>query len=483
MRLEPTRRDFVRTLGAGFGTVALTDLLANSGAYGDEPQADLNGGVHHPAKVKRVIQLFMNGGASQMDLFDYKPELFKRAGEKFDPGEGQLVEAATSAPGNVLKPPFEFHQHGECGRWVSDQLPHLAKQVDGMAFLMAMQSKTNVHGPGSYLMNTGFILPGFPCLGAWVSYGLGSLTDNLPTFIVLPDARGLPYNNKGNFSAGFLPVSHQGTTINAGAAELIADLKAPASAKFITPEADREGLALLQKLNREHLAASGEDSRLEARIKSYELAAKMQLSAPEAFDVGSETEATLKAYGLDEKPTEDFGRRCLLARRLVERGVRFVQVWSGAGGASNNWDNHTSIVKELPPMCLSIDKPIAALLSDLKQRGLLDDTLVLWNTEFGRMPFSQASEGRDHNGGSFVGWMAGAGVKPGTSHGESDPWAWKAARDVTTNYDFHATVLHLLGIDHEQLTVRHNGANRRLTDVHGHVIHAVLNGAAHQPEA
>ncbi len=483
MRLEPTRRDFVRTLGAGFGTVALTDLLANSGAYGDEPQADLNGGVHHPAKVKRVIQLFMNGGASQMDLFDYKPELFKKAGEKFDPGDGQLVEAATSAPGNVLQPPFEFHQHGECGRWISDQLPHLAKQVDELAFLMAMQSKTNVHGPGSYLMNTGFILPGFPCLGAWVSYGLGSLTDNLPTFIVLPDARGLPYNNKGNFSAGFLPVSHQGTTINAGAAELIADLKAPASAKFITPEADREGLALLQKLNREHLAASGEDSRLEARIKSYELAAKMQLSAPEAFDVGSETEATLKAYGLDEKPTEDFGRRCLLARRLIERGVRFVQVWSGAGGASNNWDNHTSIVKELPPMCLSIDKPIAALLSDLKQRGLLDDTLVLWNTEFGRMPFSQASEGRDHNGGSFVGWMAGAGVKPGTSHGESDPWAWKAARDVTTNYDFHATVLHLLGIDHEQLTVRHNGANRRLTDVHGHVIHAVLNGAAHQPEA
>ena len=483
MRLEPTRRDFVRMLGAGFGTVALTDLLANSGVYADEPQAEMNGGVHHPARVKRVIQLFMNGGASQMDLFDYKPELFKKAGEKFDPGDGQLVEAATSAPGNVLKPPFEFHQHGECGRWVSDQLPHLAKQVDGMAFLMAMQSKTNVHGPGSYLMNTGFILPGFPCLGAWVSYGLGSLTDNLPTFIVLPDARGLPYNNKGNFSAGFLPVSHQGTTINAGAAEPIADLKAPASAKFITPEADRDGLALLQKLNREHLAASGEDSRLEARIKSYELAAKMQLSAPEAFDVGSETEATLKAYGLDEKPTEDFGRRCLLARRLVERGVRFVQVWSGAGGASNNWDNHTSIVKELPPMCLSIDKPIAALLSDLKQRGLLDDTLVLWNTEFGRMPFSQSSEGRDHNGGSFVGWMAGAGVKPGTSHGESDPWAWKAARDVTTNYDFHATVLHLLGIDHEQLTVRHNGANRRLTDVHGHVIHAVLIGTAHQPEA
>ena len=475
MRAELNRREFTQSLGAGFGAVALTELLANTNAYSDEPKADLNGGLHHPAKVKRVIQLFMNGGASQMDLFDHKPELFKRAGEKFDPGEGQLVEAATSAPGNVLKPPFELRQHGECGRWVCDQLPHLAKHVDELAFLMAMQSRTNVHGPGSYLMNTGFILPGFPCLGAWVSYGLGSLVDNLPTFVVLPDARGLPYNNKGNFSAGFLPVSHQGTTINMSAAEPIADLKAPASAKFITPEADRDGLALLQKLNREHLATSDNDSRLEARIKSYELAAKMQLSAPEAFDVGSETAATQNAYGLDEKPTEDFGRRCLLARRLIERGVRFVQVWSGAGGASNNWDNHTSILKELPPMCLSIDKPIAALLSDLKQRGLLEDTLVLWNTEFGRMPFSQASEGRDHNGGSFVGWMAGAGVKVGVSHGESDPWAWKAARDVTTNYDFHATVLHLLGIDHEQLTVRHNGANRRLTDVHGHVVRAVLS--------
>ncbi|MBC8113475.1 MAG: DUF1501 domain-containing protein, partial [Candidatus Saccharimonas sp.] len=199
MKSEPTRREFVRGLGAGFGAVALGDLLAQSGAAADKPEADLNGGVHHPARVKRVIQLFMNGGASQMDLFDYKPELFKKAGEKFDPGEGQLVEAATSAPGNVLKPPFEFRQQGECGRWVSDQLPHLAKHVDGMAFLMAMQSRTNVHGPGSYLMNTGFILPGFPCLGAWVSYGLGSLTDNLPTFVVLPDARGLPYNQKGNF--------------------------------------------------------------------------------------------------------------------------------------------------------------------------------------------------------------------------------------------------------------------------------------------
>jgi Protein of unknown function (DUF1501) len=475
VRNELNRRDLLQTLGAGFGTVALADLLGHSRALADEPRPEFNGGLHHPAKVRRVIQLFMNGGASQMDLFDHKPELFRRAGEKFDPGTGERVEAATSAPGNVLKPPFEFHQRGECGRWMSDQLPHLAAHVDKMAFLMAMQSKTNVHGPGSYLMNTGHLLPGFPCLGAWVSYGLGSLTDNLPTFVVLPDARGLPYNQKGNFSSGFLPVTHQGTIINSGSPEPIADLKAPESAKFITPDADRDGLALLQKLNREHLAMNDHDSRLDSRIRSYELAAKMQLSAPEAFDVTRESEATQKLYGLDETPTEDFGKRCVLARRLIERGVRFVQVWSGAGGPSNNWDNHGSILKELPPMCLATDKPIAALLTDLGQRGLLDDTLVLWNTEFGRMPFSQGSEGRDHNGGTFVGWMAGAGVKGGVSYGESDPWSWRAARDIATNYDFHATVLHLLGIDHERLTVRHNGANRRLTDVHGHVIRPILS--------
>ncbi len=470
-----SRRDVLNSAVGGLGAVALTELLGRTSLLADEPRAEFHGGMHHRAKVRRVIQLFMNGGASQMDLFDYKPVLFQKAGEKFDPGQGMHVEAATSAPGNILKPPFDFHQHGECGRWVSDQLPHLAMHVDRLAFCMAMQSKTNVHGPGSYLMNTGFLLPGFPCLGAWISYGLGSLTDNLPTFVVLPDTRGLPYNQKGDFSPGFLSATHQGTILNTTSSEPIADLQRPKSAQFITPEADRDGRSLLQKMNRNHLESNEGDSRLEARIRAYELAAKMQLSAPEAFDLGSESEATQTAYGLNEKPTEEFGKRCLLARRLIERGVRFVQVWSGAGGASKNWDNHTSIVKELPPMCLSTDRPIAALLSDLAQRGLLEDTLVLWNTEFGRMPFSQGSEGRDHNGGTFVGWMAGAGVKPGVAYGESDPWSWRAARDVTTTYDFHATVLHLLGIDHERLTVRHNGANRRLTDVHGHVVHEVLS--------
>jgi hypothetical protein len=434
----------------------------------------LTGKLHHPPKAKRVIQLFMNGGASQMDLFDHKPELFKQHGEKFDPGTGARVEAATSEPGKVLKPMFDFKQHGQCGRWVSSLLPHTAKCVDHLAFFMAMTSKTNVHGPGSYLMNTGFLLPGFPSFGAWASYALGNETDNLPAFVVLPDTRGLPYNQKGNFSSGFLPVTHQGTIINPGAAAPIADLHAPTSAKYITPDSEREGRALLQKLNREHLALNPGDSRLEARIQAYELAAKMQLSASEAFDLKSEGEATRKLYGLDDKVTEDFGRRCLTARRLVERGVRFVQVWSGAAGPTNNWDNHASIAKELPPMCAATDQPVAALLKDLKARGLLGDTLLLWSTEFGRMPFSQGGDGRDHNGGTFVSWMAGAGVKGGTAYGTSDEWSWKAAQQATSNYDFHATVLHLLGINHEKLTFRHDGADRRLTDVHGEVIHEVL---------
>ena len=471
---EVTRRDLLATAAGGFGLLPLCDLLGRSSVLGEGPRADFAGGLHHRAKVRRVIQLFMNGGASQMDLFDYKPVLFKKAGEKFDPGEGIRVEAATSAPGNILKPPFDFHQHGECGRWVTDKLPHLAKHVDRIAFLMAMQSRTNVHGPGSFLMNSGFLLPGFPCFGAWISYGLGSLTENLPTFVVLPDERGLPYNQKGNFSSGFLPATHQGTILNTSLPEPVADLRPPESARFITQESDRDGRLLLEKLNREHLALNPGDSRLEARIRAYELAAKMQLSAPEAFDIRSETKATQQAYGLDQRPTENFGKRCLLARRLIERGVRFVQVWSGAGGPTNNWDNHASIVNELPPMCLSTDQPIAALLRDLDQRGLLDDTLVVWNTEFGRMPFSQGSDGRDHNGGTFVGWMAGAGVKGGISHGESDIWSWKAANQITTTYDFHATVLHLMGIDHERLTYLHNGANRRLTDVHGRVIQEIL---------
>ena len=468
------RREFLWRFGGGLGGIALAHLLGRHDLLADTPPAprpDLNGGLHHRAKVKRVIQLFMNGGASQCDTFDYKPELIKRSGEKFDPG--QRVEAATSAPGNLMKSPYEWKQHGQSGRWVSSVLPHMADCVDDLAFVMNMASKTNVHGPGVYMQNTGFTLPGFPCMGAWISYGLGSLNQNLPTFVVLPDARGLPYNSKSTFSSGFLPVAHAGTIINPSARAPIADLFPPEAAKFITPDSERDGLALLNQLNREHLAQHAGDSRLDARIASYELAAKMQLSAPDVLDLAGETDVTKKLYGLDDKATADFGRNCLTARRLIERGVRFVQVWSGTAGATGNWDNHADIAKELSFIASAVDKPAAALVADLKARGLFDDTLLIWTTEFGRMPFSQGSTGRDHNGGTFVTWLAGAGIKAGAAYGQSDEWSWKSP-SPTYCYDLHATILHLLGINHEKLTFRHNGIDRRLTDVHGEVITELL---------
>lgn len=469
-----SRRELLHHASTGLCGIALAHVLARDGALGQSTRDIGLIGLHHPAKAKQVIQLFMNGGASQMDLFDHKPELERLHGRKFDPGTDEHVEAATSEVGTVLASPFKFLQHGQCGRWVSDQLPRLAAHVDKIAFLMAMTSRTNVHGPASYLLNTGFLLPGFPSMGAWISFGLGQLCDDLPTFVVLPDSRGLPYNQRGNFSAGFLPVTHQGTIFRAGAAEVLPDLLPPTNAKFISPKSDADGLAILNRTNAEHRARDPGDSRLDARIRAYQLAAKLQISAPQALDLGNESEETRNRYGLGNPRTNDFGQRCLLARRLIERGVRMVQVWSGANGPTGNWDNHASIAQELPPIAASIDQPIAALLEDLESRGMLQDTLVLWNTEFGRMPFSQGSDGRDHNGGAFVGWMAGAGVKPGISYGTTDPWAWRAVEHAISTYDFHATVLHLLGIDHEKLTVRHDGADRRLTDVHGRVIQEIL---------
>jgi hypothetical protein len=322
-------------------------------------------------------------------------------------------------------------------------------------------------------MNTGFTLPGFPSLGAWLSYGLGSLTDNLPTFVVLPDTRGLPYNNLGNFSSGFLSAQHAGTVLRVNSPNPIASLFPPRNVNEITAESERDGREVLREMNRAHQERTPGDSRLEARIASYELAARLQASAPEALDLARETAATRRLYGLEQPPTAAFARSCLTARRLIERGVRFVQVWSGQGGPTGNWDNHSSILRELPPMALQVDQPIAALLHDLKQRGLFEDTLLIFSTEFGRHPFSQGAEGRDHNGGTSIAWLAGAGIKGGASHGESDEWSWRAVEPFTC-YDLQATILHLLGVDHTRLTVRHNGTNRRLTDVHGHVIEEIL---------
>jgi hypothetical protein len=458
------RREFLWSSG-GLGGIALSQMLA---------AAETKPGLHHPAKAKRVVQLFMSGAASQCDLFDYKPLLDQKAGEPWDPGE--KVELFQSKPGVVMNSPWGWKQHGRCGKWVSDLLPHTATCVDDIAFVQSMVAKSNVHGPATFMQNTGFVLPGFPSMGAWVSYALGSMNDNLPTLVVLPDARGYPPNGPANWSAGFLPAAHQATMIRAGTPNPICDLFPPEKAGFITKQSERDTLRLLETMNREHLADHPGDSRLEARIASYEMAAKLQLSAPEVMDISGESDATRKLYGLDNPVTEDMGRRCLIARRLLERGVRFVQIWSGAdnGFPRRNWDSHENLAKDHGELGTGLDKPTAALIKDLKARGLLDDTIVYWTTEFGRMPCSQGSKGRDHNPFGFTSWLAGGGVKGGVSYGATDEWSYRAIEKPVYCYEVHATILHLLGIDHTRLTFRNNGIDRRLTDVYGSVLQEIV---------
>ncbi len=461
------RRSFLWNLAGGIGGIALAHLV-------NEERLAADSDYSRSPRAKRVVQLFMSGAASQCDTFDYKPLLIERHGQPFDPGG--KVELFQSSPGAVMKSPWDWKQHGDSGKWISSLLPHLATCVDDMAFLPAMTSKSNVHGPATFLQSTGFVLPGFPGMGAWISYGLGSLNDDLPTFIVLPDSRGYAPNGPANWGAGFLPAQHQGTMIRPTAPRPIRDLQPP-DRPYLTVEAETEGRDLLAQLNRDHAESHTGDSRLEARIRSYELAARLQLSAPEVLDLTGETQATKRLYGLDDESTADFGRNCLIARRMLERGVRFVQVWNGAdnGFPRRNWDSHEDIARDHGVMGRSLDQPAAALLKDLKSRGLLDDTIVLWTTEFGRMPCAQGSLGRDHNPFTFTSWLAGGGIKGGVTHGASDEWSYKVAEHETTNYDLHATILHLLGIDHEKLTFRHNGIDRRLTDVHGHVIPEILS--------
>jgi hypothetical protein len=466
----PTRRELLWQFGGGLGGVALAHLICREG-LADAARQGL--GLHHPARARRVVQLFMSGAASQCDLFDYKPLLVKKHGVAFDPGG--KIELFQSQPGAVMKSPWSWAQSGECGKWMSSLVPHLATCVDDMAFLPAMVSKSNVHGPATFLQTTGFVRPGFPSMGSWISYGLGSMNDDLPTFVVLPDSRGFAPNGPANWGAGFLPAASQGTMIKAGARNPIHDLFPPESA-WISADAERDGLALLEDLNREHGAERPGDSRLEARIASYELAARLQTSAPQVLDIAGESAATRALYGLDDPATADFGRNCLVARRLIERGVRFVQVWSGAdnGFPRRNWDSHEDIARDHGEMGRGMDQPAAALIKDLKSRGLLDDTIVIWTTEFGRMPCTQGGKGRDHNPVTFTSWLAGGGIKGGVTHGASDEWSFRAVENITYGYDLHATVLHLLGIDHERLTVRHDGIDRRLTDVHGRVITEIL---------
>jgi hypothetical protein len=473
------RRDFLRQAADGFGGLALAYLLNREGLAASPPSQNPLGAKmpHTVAKATSVIQIFCPGGMSHVDTWDYKPELERRHGEAFDAELGKQTFAGVA--GNYAGSFWKFRQHGECGRWMSDLFPRLANHVDDMSFLYSMQSKSALHGPAMFMANSGFIRPGFPSMGAWVTYGLGSESDDLPAFVVLPDPRGLPPGGLANWSAGFLPALHQGTTIEAAAGRPpIADLFPPPD-RAVSADAERDGLGFLRMLNSTH-AGSRTDSLLEARITAYELAARLQLSAPEAVDLAGESAATLNPYDLDDPDVGSFGRQCLLARRFVERGVRFVQIFCGAENTSSkkirpNWDSHEDLVRDHGYWGRILDTGASALLADLKQRGLLESTLVICTSEFGRQPFMQGSQkGRDHNPGVFTAWLAGGGIRGGTSYGTSDDLGFKAAENPCYSYDLHATALHLLGLNHEKLTFYHNGIQRRLTDVHGHVIHEIL---------
>jgi hypothetical protein len=494
--LPLSRREFLWRSGGGLGGIALASLLGREGLLASvdsipTPKSQiqkLSGLPHQPPRAKRVVQMFMAGAASHIDLFDYKPELIKYDGKPSDFGEH--VEAFQDGLGPWMKPIWEFQPYGQCGKKLSEVVSALGSVVDEIAFVHNMVGKTGVHSQATYLQATGFQLPGFPGMGCWVSYGLGSLNENLPAFVVLPDHRGFASNGPKNWDSAFLPSQHAGTVIYPGRDNPISDLHPDKRAGFVTPQSERAAHALLRQLNREHADERAGDGRLDARIRSYELAAKMQLAAPEALDISKEPNYILKLYGLDNGQTswpkeinaleeiDYFARKCLVARRLLERDVRFVQIWSGNdnGFPRRNWDSHEDVRRDHGPLATGFARGAAALILDLKQRGLLDDTVILWTTEFGRMPSSQGGKGRDHNPYCFTNWLCGGGVKAGVTYGESDAWGYKPLdrNRPTLVYDIHATVLHLLGLNHEKLTFRHNGIDRRLTDVHGEVVHEIL---------
>jgi hypothetical protein len=466
------RRRFLSRFSSGMGGIALGALLAEQALLADEPSL-AKGVPHHAAKAKRVVQIFCTGALSHLDTWDYKPELLKRHGQPL-PG-GEKLRTFQGENGNLARSPWTFKPRGTSGKMTSELLPRLGDLADEMCFVHSLTSKINTHGPGEIFLSTGFTAEGYPSLGSWVSYALGSDNRDLPTYVAIPDPRGVPQQGPANWASGFLPAMHQGTAFNAD--RPIAHLNRPPG---LSESDDRASRDFLSRLNDEHLKRHPGDADLAARIGSYELAARMQLGAPEVSDLSGESPETRKLYGLDDPNATlaGFGRNCLLARRLLERGVRFVTLFNGAfamGEGNLNWDGHRQIQADYNRHGPILDQPAAALLIDLKSRGLLDDTLVLWTTEFGRMPtFQKGTNGRDHNPSGFTAWLAGAGVKKAFSFGRTDEFGHKAVESVVDVHDFHATVLHLLGLDHERLTYYHNGANRRLTDVHGRVIRALL---------
>ncbi len=477
----PSRRAFLRRAGNGCGLLALASLLGDKGLLraADAP-ALLHPlaprPAHFAARAKRVIWLFMNGGPSQVDTWDYKPELLKRDGQElkgFDNKTGFFVDQV----GPLMKSPFKWERHGQSGTWVPEIFPNIAKHVDDMAFLHSCFTETNNHSPALFQINTGMSRMGFPCVGSWVTYGLGSESQNLPSFVAMYDTlgRGLPKGNASNWGAGFLPGIYQGTALNAQGSP-IDNLDRPAE---VGDAQQRRQLDLMRRLNQQHQQQREADAELTARIESYELAYRMQMAAPEALDVQREPESIRKLYGIDDKRCAHFAKQCLMARRLVERGVRFVQIYSGGMENERSWDGHADIAANHRQFAGETDTPIGGLLTDLKARGLLDETLVIWGGEFGRLPVAQRSKngqqtGRDHNPHAFTYWMAGGGVKGGVHHGETDEIGHKAVVDRVSVNDLHATILHLLGFDHTKLTYRYNGRQFRLTDVAGEVVRSVL---------
>ncbi|RLS31035.1 MAG: DUF1501 domain-containing protein [Planctomycetota bacterium] len=457
------RRRLLARAGGGFGGVALASLLADEGLLkcatadsGHDPLAAKS--PHFPAKAKSVIWLFMEGAPSAVDLFDPKPELTKRHGQRIS------IDVFNGSPGPLMKSPFAFQQHGESGAWVCDRYPNVARHVDRFAFVKSLHSDSNDHVPALYQINTGLSRPGFPSAGSWVTYGLGSENQNLPGFVVLGNNSGI----KGgpiNWGSSFLPAAYQGTLFRSQGSPIL-NLARPAD---LSAAGQRRQLDLLGALNRRHLDARPDEAELLGRIQSFELAWRMQSDAARMIDFGTETQSTRSLYGLDDEATRSYGSKCLLARRLVESGVRFVQVYS-----DGEWDAHGDLAGNHSSHCRATDVPIAGLLEDLQARGLLDETLVIWGGEFGRMPVSQGNDGRDHNPQGFMAWLAGAGIKGGASHGETDDIGYKAVIDPVTVHDLHATMLHLLGLDHLRLTVRHLGRDVRLTDVAGEVIRGIV---------
>ena len=470
------RRHFLWNAGGGLGAIALAWMLDRDAKAMDSKRPHASSALppHFAPKAKRVVQVFCAGGVSHLDTFDYKPELERLDGKTLE-GKGENL-GFFGQPGRLMKNVYDFKQHGKSGAWVSSLLPHLAGCVDDLCFIHSMYAKSNNHTPAAFQMNSGFTLNGFPCMGSWLSYGLGTENENLPAFVVLPDPRGLPAGGSINWTSGFLPANHQGVAFRTNAAEPVADLRTPDS---ISPAAREADMRLLAEMNNEFAAALAGDSAFSARIRSYELAARMQMSIPDATNLSDESAVTQQMYGIDEPANMGFARNCLTARRLLERGVRFVQILNGGsfGSPRINWDGHENVKENHDKQAATMDKPVAALIRDLKQRGMLEDTLFVWSTEFGRSPVTQGigSPGRDHHPTAFTCFLAGAGVQKGVRYGSSDEIGYFVDENKVTIPDFHATILHLLGLNHEKLTYYHNGINRRLTDVHGQVVEGILS--------